>query len=600
MVETVNIHALPDVAIGFATRAIAQTHSPATPPDYIRTEGFSAAGDGGAALYKQVGSEPAHEGKFSITLQNAQVIWYELAENIVTLEMFGGKADGALSGSSVTGTDNVPALEAAIDFITANPMQAPIFGAGVKIQCGVGTYAFYSTIKLQKLVTISGASGAGMGNASLGTWFVFPRDIVGIKAFSADTVDPDTGLESGSSGDGTVLESIRIQSTIGTDRTAHAISMQCRLSCRDLRIQNWSGNGYHIEAGAVSGEFAGNANNWDIQGGRVTGCHNGIFTVGGDANAGTAFHVDVSDNRQCGILDRSFLGNQYFGCHANGNSTRGWCHHNSIFYLAVRSESNFDDPSVFGTTEPGTNTSVWEVTALGNLSVTPAWELSGEFYAGGQFVSTNANSRATFVAGYSEGGFPPSWIRAPALAIGGLLGTLTSTGLQIGGEGGNSIHNVAIREAELLSAVAPNSTISEPFQAQNDGSFNTNRGSSVGFYAGFQADGTTPRKVGDVFGRGRGVGLRVWDNAGMVNVPAIEFVEVTSAAEPGADLTWTFGTAALRWLKGWFGNISLFPGASVTPANNGEVTFELTSDTTLTIKVRGSDGVVRSGAIVLA
>jgi len=41
------------------------------------------------------------------------------------------------------------------------------------------------------------------------------------------------------------------------------------------------------------------------------------------------------------------------------------------------------------------------------------------------------------------------------------------------------------------------------------------------------------------------------------------------------------------------------PGASVTPVNNGEVTFQLTSNTSLTFKAKGSDGTVRSGSISL-
>lgn len=41
------------------------------------------------------------------------------------------------------------------------------------------------------------------------------------------------------------------------------------------------------------------------------------------------------------------------------------------------------------------------------------------------------------------------------------------------------------------------------------------------------------------------------------------------------------------------------PLASVTPANNGELVFELTDDTTLTIKAKGSDGTVRSATLTL-
>ena len=48
------------------------------------------------------------------------------------------------------------------------------------------------------------------------------------------------------------------------------------------------------------------------------------------------------------------------------------------------------------------------------------------------------------------------------------------------------------------------------------------------------------------------------------------------------------------------GTFGFTPGASVTPVDNGDVVFELTNNTTLTVKAKGSDGVVRSGTITLA
>ena len=39
--------------------------------------------------------------------------------------------------------------------------------------------------------------------------------------------------------------------------------------------------------------------------------------------------------------------------------------------------------------------------------------------------------------------------------------------------------------------------------------------------------------------------------------------------------------------------------SSITPINNGELVFEATSDTTITVKYKGSDGTVRSGTITL-
>lgn len=44
----------------------------------------------------------------------------------------------------------------------------------------------------------------------------------------------------------------------------------------------------------------------------------------------------------------------------------------------------------------------------------------------------------------------------------------------------------------------------------------------------------------------------------------------------------------------------IVPVASVVPAIIGEMVFQLTNDTTLVIKVKGSDGVVRSNTLTLA
>lgn len=47
-------------------------------------------------------------------------------------------------------------------------------------------------------------------------------------------------------------------------------------------------------------------------------------------------------------------------------------------------------------------------------------------------------------------------------------------------------------------------------------------------------------------------------------------------------------------------NLLLRPSASINPANNGELVVEATSNTTLTFKYMGDDGVVRSGTVTLS
>lgn len=44
----------------------------------------------------------------------------------------------------------------------------------------------------------------------------------------------------------------------------------------------------------------------------------------------------------------------------------------------------------------------------------------------------------------------------------------------------------------------------------------------------------------------------------------------------------------------------LIPATTATPAANGDMVFELTSNTSLTVKVKGSDGTVRSVVLTLA
>ena len=48
------------------------------------------------------------------------------------------------------------------------------------------------------------------------------------------------------------------------------------------------------------------------------------------------------------------------------------------------------------------------------------------------------------------------------------------------------------------------------------------------------------------------------------------------------------------------GGLTWTPRGSVTPMNNGDLTVEATNDTTLTFKLRGSDGTVRTGTLTLS
>jgi hypothetical protein len=48
------------------------------------------------------------------------------------------------------------------------------------------------------------------------------------------------------------------------------------------------------------------------------------------------------------------------------------------------------------------------------------------------------------------------------------------------------------------------------------------------------------------------------------------------------------------------GTVVFQPDSSATPANNGDLVIQITSNTSLTFKLKGSDGTVRSGSVTLS
>jgi hypothetical protein len=62
----------------------------------------------------------------------------------------------------------------------------------------------------------------------------------------------------------------------------------------------------------------------------------------------------------------------------------------------------------------------------------------------------------------------------------------------------------------------------------------------------------------------------------------------------------TIGTSGSRFGKGWINDLRMIPPSSVTLTGNGECAFEAVSDTSIKIKLRGSDGITRSVTLILS
>lgn len=122
-----NLLDAPNLEPNIPSRAYAiSSFHPKTAPDYIKTAGYAAAGDRGGALYKKVGSEPSHAGKFSITTLGAATVWYEFSEDEVTLLQLGAKGDST-PFTTGSGTDDTTAWNntAAVAVALSIPMKVP-------------------------------------------------------------------------------------------------------------------------------------------------------------------------------------------------------------------------------------------------------------------------------------------------------------------------------------------------------------------------------------------------------------------------------------------------------------------------------------------
>lgn len=97
----------------FETRtALALTRN-LEPGQRALTGGFASLGDGGAAYYDIVASDPSEGG--AVELGNG--VWAKLsAGQSITVKMFGAVGDGVISASGVTGTDDTLAINEALSW----------------------------------------------------------------------------------------------------------------------------------------------------------------------------------------------------------------------------------------------------------------------------------------------------------------------------------------------------------------------------------------------------------------------------------------------------------------------------------------------------
>jgi hypothetical protein len=429
----------------FETRTAAAAATIDAAVKSLRTAGYTAPGDGGDGLYKRISTVPAYPSnpayfrsvdRFTssgTTDATNGGYWLLVAEDgKIDVRQMGGKCDGA--------TNDYAAWKSAEEYwrrinINALPGLDVVWGAG-EVHFS-GTTRINSTLELQ--TTNYSIIGTGTGKTSEEhSIMYFPANITGIITHSLNTTgaegeDPGGSYQGGSQG--TRLENFCLFSAAAGNPagTGHGIQLRGRATMRNLYIRGVSQNGVHIVVTA-GGELDGNANNWFAENINIEWCGgHGFYTSGADANAGTGIAINAAHNGGFGIYDGSFLGNTYVSCHTATNGVLGLTETPNtvtsyVTYGGNRYSVVIGQAVAASTTTPGTNEAIWAYQGSGGVhSTCPTWVSGTTYREGGAYAATDSNARNIFIGCYSESDQGVSQISPPAMCVGGLLASGTSS-----------------------------------------------------------------------------------------------------------------------------------------------------------------------------
>jgi len=101
------------------------------------------------------------------------------------------------------------------------------------------------------------------------------------------------------------------------------------------------------------------------------------------------------------------------------------------------------------------------------------------------------------------------------------------------------------------------------------------------------------------YGSASQVGTFTVDAQGRLTAASNTNIAIANTAVSGLGTMSTQNASAVAITGGSISAVTYKPAASATPASNGDMVFEITDNSTLTIKVKGSDGTVRVVALTL-
>ena len=355
--------------------------------------------------------------------------WWQVSNEEITPQMFGAPTVGD------SGHDDYSAIFNMFNYGYALAYK----GFNAKVAFPAGTYYSSQTITVNYPCHISGPNFF----QGVRTKINFPAGVGGF-VFSS-------GIGS------STFKGIKLQGTLDlTYVYPAAIGILCLAPCEldNLTVVNFSGHGIAL---------IGDTTHTNVDNTSVRNCmssfngYNGFLLLNADANVITLINCSTTNNGWYGYWNQGYYTNTFICCHEsyNGhpevvggatNSLGPFCTYSSKLWQAVpggifwpaTGTSTFTS---YGTTTPGTDTSVWIDTGLPSSSapyMTPAWTNTGQLFSpGGGNLSWGSG---LFLNCYQESGAGWNWLSSSDLSVSGMVGAgYNGTGSQIGGNLENQI-----------------------------------------------------------------------------------------------------------------------------------------------------------------
>ncbi len=334
--------------------------------DWLRTTGYYAAGDGGGALYKRVVSEPAHEGK----IQSNDGAWWEIAETIVSAEMFGALGDGSDDYQAITDALAAPAKQVllrdktySVGTVLTVPEGRVLRGVAEEVSIIQGMARTQNVVSLQSNSMLFNLTVAGMRSTAAADGGS------GVVLSGSDTIgDPPT-----------FIENVTIDNVSIRDNDTQGLAMRYARNCQigKVRTHNNGHRGVNCSAESNNNAFGQviATDNGLAQFLFGYGCYRntvGQLVLGGGRNAALWILADSRHNTfgevvisapEAGYENNSSV---VFGWHSHANyigrvTSRGW--RRGIQFLAANvpttSFPELDAAMTNGDTEENTVVSAW-------------------------------------------------------------------------------------------------------------------------------------------------------------------------------------------------------------------------------------------------